>query len=84
MLGWGGVTCCSSSSNLFTMFISPSNEYDFLPQQPLKPSNGVGGDGGVGTAQMGRGIHVIKRSGEDKRVVGGGGGACAEHGWSSS
>jgi hypothetical protein len=28
----------------------------------LKSSNGVGGDGGVCAAHVGRGIHVVKRS----------------------
>ena len=48
----------------------------------LEAGNGVGGNGGVGAAHVGRGIYVIKRSCEDKRlslrrasIAGGGGGA---------
>lgn len=54
------------------MLISASDEDDLLTQQPLKASNGIGSDGGVSAAQMRRGIHVIKRSGKDKRVTDGG------------
>lgn len=34
----------------------------------LKAGNGVGSDGGVGTAHVGRGINVIKRRCENNRL----------------
>lgn len=48
----------------------------------LKPSNGIGGDGGVSTTHVGRGIDVVERGCEDKwfGILGSdiGGGASAE------
>lgn len=31
----------------------------------LKASNGIGGDGGVSTTHMGRGVDVVERCGEN-------------------
>ncbi|KAF5790260.1 hypothetical protein HanXRQr2_Chr09g0381091 [Helianthus annuus] len=67
MVIWGGATCSGGGSYFLSVFICACDEYNLLSDKPLV--NSIGGNGGIGTAHVRRGIDVIKRGGEDKWIL---------------
>src|SRR5579872_5978916 len=50
--------------DLLAMLVRPRSQHYVVTLHALPPLNGVGGDGGVGVADVGRGVDVIDRRSE--------------------
>ena len=55
---------CGGALDLLAVLIGAGGEHNVVTLHALPALNGIGGDGGVGVADVRRGVHVIDRSGE--------------------